>query len=94
MPPSELDALRGEVRRIEDRLEMRLNRMEAASQDWRERIEAQHDNQHRDNLERFEKVEKYLNQGVGAASAVRYLWYAVVGLAGIVAGLFGHKIGN
>lgn len=90
----EVHTVRQELRRVEDRLEKRIDRMDAESQAWRTRIEANSDNRHRDNIERFEKLETAINQGVGAMVALRAGWAFLIGLAGVVVGYFGHRAGN
>jgi hypothetical protein len=90
----ELQSIREEMHRNEDRMEARLNRMDRDTIAWRDRLSATVENQHFDNLKRFETLEKAFNQGIGVMVAMRAGWGVLIAFGGIIAGYLGHKFGN
>jgi hypothetical protein len=88
----ELNNLRADVMRSEDRLLGQLAKQDIIAEKWRTRSEAENENRHIENTKRLDQLERYLNQGVGAASAVRYMWYVITGMVSLAAGYFGHHL--
>ena len=88
----ELENLRQDVHRLEDRIETRLDRQDTETNDFRERFEATAEDRHKENSKRLDALEKYLNQGVGAVSALQYTWYLIVGAGSALAGYFASML--
>lgn len=85
MPPDEngpkVPGIWSEMHRQEDRLIRRI-----------ERLEADQENHHRDNVGRLSNLERTLNQGLGAAAAARYLVHAAWVLVAAAIGFLVHYL--
>lgn len=83
MPPSEGTPLQKEIWRVEDRVNQRIDAHEA-------KVESRH----RENVARLEHLEKVINQGLGAAVAVKYLGHVITAALSAAAGYILHLLTN
>lgn len=72
-----------EARRVEDRLEKRLDRLE---EDVTRR--------HQENVERLDRLEQAMARGAGAMAVIRAGWLIIAALLGAAADYFSRRTGN